>query len=121
MALEINKDLYISDSDMQLKEIPNKLTASGWVSLGNTVYYKQYGNVVTVKGLSMNDVPLNKNDYKTVATLPVGARPSMTLAFPWSRVGQGEVGIVRIHNTGVVEIYTTDGPSYWAFTITYIV
>lgn len=107
---------------MKLNEkLQNEVKSSEWISLGNTVYYKKCGNIVTVRGYSKGDFALTANDYKTVATLPVEARPTITLPFPWSRVGIGQVGITRIHNTGTIELYSDTAATYWAFTITYVI
>lgn len=107
---------------MKLNEkLQNEIKSSEWISLGNTVYYKKSGNIVTVRAYSLGEVALTANDYKVVATLPEGVRPSVTVAFPWARIGEGQVGITRIHNNGVIELYSTSAPSYWAFTITYVI
>lgn len=96
-------------------------TSSEWTSLGNTIYYKKVGNVVCVRGYSVNDVVLTANDYKLLGTLPVGIRPTMQIGFPWTRIGEGEVGIGRINIDGTIELYSTSAPSWWAFTITFII
>lgn len=104
----------------QIDTINGKLTPSGWTSLGNTVYYKKVGNIVTVRGFSNGDFSLNANDYITVATLPQEARPSITLAFPWTLIGVRGAHIARIQTNGIVELYSDTATTYWAFAITYI-
>lgn len=109
-----------------LNKIENELEFldgnSSWVSLGNTVYYKKVGNVITVRGYSNGDVALTAGDYKTIATLPQEARPSITLAFPWTLVGVRGAHIGRIKaEDGAIELYSDEANIYWAFTITYVI
>lgn len=108
-----------------LNKIENELefldNNSSWVSLGNTVYYKKVGNVVTVRGYSQNEVALTAGDYKTIATLPQEARPSITLAFPWTLIGIKGAHIARIQTNGTIELYSDEATTYWAFTITYVI
>jgi hypothetical protein len=103
------------------QEIDALSTSSEWTSLGNTTYYKKVGNVVCVRGYSLNEVVLTANDYKVLGTLPTGVRPTMQIGFPWALVGEGEVGIGRINTNGTIELFSTTAPSYWAFTITFII
>lgn len=107
-----------------LNKIENELEFldgnSSWVSLGNTVYYKKVGNVVTIRGFSQNEVALTEGDYKIIATLPQEIRPSIELAFPWSPIGQDMAGLARIYSDGNLALYSTNGTAWWAFTITYI-
>lgn len=108
-----------------LNKIENELEFldgnSSWVSLGNTVYYKKVGNVITVRGYSNDDVALTAGDYKTIATLPQEARPSIALAFPWTLVGIKGAHIARIQTNGTIELYSDEATTYWAFTITYVI
>jgi hypothetical protein len=98
--------------------INNKLASSEWVDLGNTVYYKKCGNIITVTALSLNDFTLVNDDYTTVATLPAGARPTHLLGGAWAL---GTSGPVRIKTTGEIQLYTANSTSYWSFTITFII
>lgn len=126
---KITKENLFSDTttttdnlQSQIDTINSKLTPGGWISLGNTVYYKKVGNIVTVRGFSSGNFSLNANDYTTVATLPTEARPSMELLFPWSRVGEGTVGVTRIYaSDGTIRLFVNASTTYWAFAITYIV
>lgn len=79
------------------------------------------GNLVTVRGYSAGNVNLNANDYTNVATLPEDVRPSMELGFPWSRVGEGPVGLTRIYSNGTIGIFANTSTTYWAFTVTYLI
>lgn len=101
--------------------VNNKVEPGEWTLLANTVYYKKCGNIITVRGYSTGTVSLTQNDYKTLATLPSGLRPSMDLGFPFTRIGGTDpVGIVRIKSDGVIDIYSTTAGSYWAFTMTFV-
>lgn len=112
-----------TEVDFDGNEVPSGWSAvdDSWVAVANTVYYKRSGNVVCVRGYSANNKTLEANDYTAVATLPEEIRPKIQLGFPWSRIGEGQVGITRINTTGVVELFSSTGTSYWAFTITYII
>lgn len=102
--------------------VNNKVEPSEWLSLGNTIYCKKVGNIVTVRGWSNGTVALTANDYKILATLPAELKPSMDLVFPWSRIGSGPVCPARIHgDTGAIDLYSDNAGTYWAFTITYII
>lgn len=107
----------------RLNKIENELEFldgnSSWVSLGNKVYYKKVGNVVTVRGFSSGTVKLTANEYTTVATLPAEIRPSMELAFPWVIVGEGTAGLTKIRN-GNIMLFANTTTIYWAFTVTYV-
>lgn len=108
-----------------LNKIENELEFldgnSSWVSLENTVYYKKVGNVVTVRGYSQDEVALTAGDYKTIATLPQDVRPTTTLAFPWTLIGINGAHIARIQTNGIIELYSDEVNTYWAFTITYVI
>ena len=126
------KDIYIktfdtlpvgTEVDYDGETVPDGWSEvnNGWLSLGNTIYCKKVGNIVTVRGWSNGTVALTANDYKILATLPAELKPSMDLVFPWSRIGSGPVCPARIHgDTGVIDLYSDDAGSYWAFTITYV-
>jgi len=123
--LKLNKNT-IQEQQKQIEQLQKEIKElkgdnSSWVSLGNTVYYKKMGNIVTIRGYSLNNVALNIKGYKTIATLPQEIRPSIELAFPWTPIGENTIGLVRISLDGTLDLYSENGTAWWAFTITYII
>lgn len=119
-----NKKILIKNKNGVFEEFYNedkKDEDTDWIEINNVISCKKSGKMVTVNGYSTNNVQLTANDYKIVATLPENVRPKRTLAFPWTRIGEGSVGIAKINTNGNIELYSTSAPSYWAFTITYII
>ena len=92
-----------------------------WVKLNNLVYYRKKGNVVTVTGFSGGSQALTINDYTNVGTLPLNYRPSRVLYTNWSRISEGQVGVMRINPNGIIELFSTSGTNYWGFTISFII
>ena len=122
----VEKEILVKNGNGVFEEFYNennfvKDKDTDWIEINNVISYKKSGKMVTVKGYSTNNVQLIANDYKAVATLPEGVRPKRMLAFPWTRIGEGSVGIAKVNTNGTIELYSTSAPSYWAFTVTYII
>lgn len=77
-----------------------QLTDSGWMlltsSIGGTVKYRKLNGIVFVKGY---DLPALNNEGKTIATLPVGYRPSYVIWQSW--YAGDNVGNMTIDTSGV--------------------
>ena len=116
--IEQEQQKQIEQLQKEIKEL--KGGNSSWVSLGNTVYYKKVGNVITVRGFSGGAVNLTANDYTIVAILPAEIRPSMEICFPWSKIGEGTVGITKIQLNGNIGLFANASTNFWAFTVTYL-
>lgn len=120
----LNKNT-IQEQQKQIEQLQKEIKElkggnSSWVSLGNTVYYKKVGNVITVRGFSGGAVNLTANDYTIVAILPAEIRPSMEICFPWSKVGEGTVGITKIQLNGNIGLFANASTNFWAFNVTYL-
>ena len=78
-----------------------KLTDSGWQpltsSIGGTVRYRKLNGIVFVQGY---DLPALNNEDKTIATLPVGCRPSHVIWQSW--YANNNVGNMTINTSGVL-------------------
>ena len=92
---------------------------TGWVVLNNNIKYRRKGDILTVTGFSSGAVSIG--DYTVVGTLPEGYRPTISLVSNWARIGEGQVGTLRIETTGEIRLYSSTNTTYWGFTITYIV
>lgn len=78
-----------------------QLTDSGWQpltsSIGGTLKYRKLNGIVFVQGY---DLPALNNEGKTIATLPVGYRPSYVIWQPW--YAGSNVGNMTIDASGVL-------------------
>lgn len=95
---------------------------TGWVSLNSQVSYRRVGKVVFVRGECNGDVELASGSYTTVATLPTGFRPSVTIQVGWDAIGgsvwtkSGYVG-----TDGKIMLYQKEGSvkDYWRFSVSF--
>ncbi|OCN03601.1 hypothetical protein A4S06_05415 [Erysipelotrichaceae bacterium MTC7] len=119
MGMEIQ--LEIGNEDVYPKIITED---TGWIELSATVKYRKLGNVVTVVGNSSGNTYIPKGSFKTMATLPVDARPPIELPFAFNTKGNPTASeqSANIKTTGNVELYLTHmTTNYWGFTVTYTV
>lgn len=102
----------------------DNLKSSGWNYVATDVYYKTYGNIVTIKCDARNNgVTLKANKYVSVGTLPQSVRPTLDIPFVFHFVGgnpEGQAAYVRTN--GNIELYVQSNDRYYyAFSITYVI
>lgn len=102
----------------------DNLKSSGWNYVAANVYYKTYGNVVTIKcDTRGNGVTLKVGTYTSVGTLPQSVRPTSEIPFVFHFIGgnpEGQSAFVRTN--GNIELYTaSNNRGYYAFSITYVI
>ena len=95
---------------------------TGWVALNSQVSYRRVGKVVFVRGECNGAVQLVSGSYTTVATLPTGFRPSISIQVGWDAIG-GSVWTKSgyIGTDGQVMLYQKEGAvkDYWRFSVAF--
>lgn len=111
---------------MALKTYNGKLIGldddTGWKTLigsgQNAIVYRKRNGIVYVVGSSYGNISTGNNDYKIVATLPVGYRPNYeieTAMKPLSR----DICIGFVKSDGTIHLLGYPATTYWRFSVSY--
>lgn len=93
------------------------------LSTSPNVQYRKYGSVVCVKAWGSGDYDIGGGAWKTIATLPSGFRPSISVVPVLNGAGATLNGISASLNTnGELDLYCTNtSATYWNAYVCYIV
>lgn len=97
----------------------SELSDGGYITLNSYVSHREKYGYCTVIGTSMGGWSTSANGWITLGTLPDYARPSTTIYFHVNGLGGTGAKFGRISSGGVIEIWSSDANSYWAFTTVY--
>lgn len=111
---------------MALKTYSGKLVNldddTGWKTLigsgQNTIVYRKRNGVVYVVGASYGSIPTGNNDYKIIATLPIGYRPDREVETAMKLLSR-DIGIGMIQADGTISLLGYPATSYWRFSVSY--
>lgn len=93
---------------------------TGWNTItANVAYYRIARGICFVSVASYNTVALTANAYKTIGTLPAGARPNTNLVFPVSPMGTSSVITGQIGTDGQIKLSSNQVTGYYAFVISF--
>lgn len=97
----------------------SKLGDGGFIALNSYVVHREKYGYCTLIGQSSGQWSTTANGWINLGTLPSYARPSRHLYFHVNGLGGTGVKFGRVSSGGVIEIWSSDASSYWAFTAVY--